>query len=98
MVSTAQSQRPGRRNNRRQGLLPRTLEEQGEPLEYDRLIGEWWAAGRPSQLLKKNDGELTIIEMIAAYWRHTEAHYVKDGRQTSEVDGMKTALRFSKQG
>ena len=52
-------------------------------VEYDRLIGEWMAAGRPA-FVQKLQAELTITELIAAYWQFAESHYVKNGRPTSE--------------
>src|SRR5687768_17499582 len=37
-------------------------------IEYDRLIGEWLAAGRPpSGLAPLND--LTVAELLLRYWR-----------------------------
>lgn len=44
--------------------------------EYDRLIGEWLASGRfehPSP----EASQLTVKEVIAAFWRYAERHYVK---------------------
>src|SRR5687768_10532473 len=46
--------------------------------EYDRLIGEWLSAGRLEHQ-PPPASELTITELIAAYWRHAERHYVKHG-------------------
>lgn len=66
-------------------------------VEYDRLIGEWLAAGRPSFDLESAGGSLSVTELVAAYWTYAKGHYVKNGKQTSEVDGMKTALRFLRQ-
>lgn len=61
--------------------------------EYDRLIGEWLAAGRclPSAL----DGEATtIIEMLAQYWPFAKGHYrAKDGKATTELDNIRYAVR-----
>jgi integrase len=61
--------------------------------EYDRLIAEWLANGRQDQL--KVAG-LTILELLAAYWRFAETYYRKDGRPTSEVSSIRDSMRFLK--
>ncbi|HUY33672.1 MAG TPA: site-specific integrase [Pirellulales bacterium] len=63
--------------------------------EYDRLIGEWLAAGRPNAPAPKSDAELTVTELVAAYWRFAKSYYVKDGRPTGTA-GIRVALRFLK--
>lgn len=63
--------------------------------EYLRLIQEWEATGRclPPQVdLCKSD--LTIAEVILAYWKWAEGRYVKEGKPTSELDTIRQALRF----
>jgi integrase len=59
--------------------------------EYDRMIGEWLAAGRhlPSSQLSNSD--LTIVEILARYWRFASKHYCKDGEPTKEIDNIKCA-------
>ncbi|QDV36365.1 tyrosine-type recombinase/integrase [Tautonia plasticadhaerens] len=62
--------------------------------EYRRLVSEWLArpapgpppgpAGRP---------DLTINELLLAYWDHARSYYVKEGRPTSEVATIRQALR-----
>ncbi len=62
--------------------------------EYDRVISEWIANGR--RLLEPRDDlkpDLAITELIAAYWRHAQSYYVKDGRPTSEQGWIKHAMR-----
>ncbi len=47
-------------------------------VEYDRLVGQWLAAGRPSAM----DGDassMTIVELMARYGRFVRKHYVKNG-------------------
>ncbi|MCA9240209.1 MAG: tyrosine-type recombinase/integrase [Planctomycetales bacterium] len=63
--------------------------------EYDRLTAEWLAAGRTAPG-DSTDG-LTMVELIAHYWRHVKVRYVKDGRATGEQAAIKAALRFVKQ-
>jgi len=40
-------------------------------VEYDRLIGEWLATGRPSAPLAAQD-EITVMEVVRAFWKHAE--------------------------
>ena len=61
--------------------------------EYDRLIGEWLAAGRPSALVPESE-QLTVAELIAAYWRHAKQYYVKNGKPTGTADNLKPILRL----
>lgn len=61
-------------------------------LEYDRLIGEWLANGRRFQRATVDDG-LTMVELIAAYLRFATGYYRKDGKSTSEIQAIKSALR-----
>ena len=60
--------------------------------EYDRLIGEWLSAGRPT-VADRQQCDLTIIELVASYWRFAGRHYIKNGKQTSELGNVKDALR-----
>lgn len=62
-------------------------------LEYDRLITEWLASGRPSAVVDSDDGQLTITELCARYWQFAEKHYRKNGKGTSEQDNVKYAIR-----
>jgi integrase len=66
--------------------------------DYDRLIGEWFAAGRPTRKLPTPAAGLTITELAAAFWKHAKGYYVKNGKRTDEQAGIKIALRFLKQG
>lgn len=65
-------------------------------LEFDRLIGEWLAAGRclPSA---NSAGDLTIVELVSRYWKFAQAYYVKDGRPTGAIFGIRVALRLLKE-
>lgn len=60
--------------------------------EYDRLVGEWLAAGRPPTMSVQSD--LTITELITAFWRWAKTHYVKGGRSTGTADNFCTVLRL----
>ena len=38
--------------------------------------------------------EISVDDLMAAYWRHAEVHYRKDGKPTSELANLRQALRF----
>jgi hypothetical protein len=63
-------------------------------LEYDRLIGEWLAAGRYAAV-SQHDG-LTVTELIARYWTFAKGYYVKNGEPTGTTDSVRAAIRFLK--
>jgi integrase len=65
-------------------------------LEYDRLITEWIAAGRPS-IRTQSPSQRTVKELILAFWEHAQTYYVKNGRPTGSADNFKIALRFLRQ-
>jgi integrase len=59
--------------------------------EYNRLIREWLAHERR---LPSTTNDLSLNEVMAAYWDHCGKHYRKpDGTPTSEVDLVRLALR-----
>jgi integrase len=66
--------------------------------EYNRVLAEWKANGRRwnQQPGEGSGSDLTVVELTAAYWRHVQSYYVKDGRPTSEQDTIVHALRFVK--
>jgi hypothetical protein len=39
------------------------------------------------------DPGVTVNELVAAFLQHADVHYVKDGKQTSEVDCLKSVIR-----
>ncbi len=59
---------------------------------YDRLIAEWIGNGRHLPAADAN-GNTTVVELVARYWAHAVAYYLKDGRPTSEQQTIKAALR-----
>lgn len=63
--------------------------------EYDRLVSEWLAAGRPSRAASK-DCSLTLIELMAAYLPYVRRRYVKNGKPTTEQERIRTTLRLVK--
>ena len=63
---------------------------------YNRLIAEWLVTGqhRTPQPANQSTIQLTVNEMILAFYRHAEQHYRgPDGRPTREVDNLRAALR-----
>lgn len=59
---------------------------------YDRLVAEFLAAGR--QVIEPAKAEsITVVEVLAAFWRHCKAYYVKDGKPTNEQDAFRLIIR-----
>jgi len=94
---------PSLRHHKPSGLAVTTLNHQdfylgkygseASQTEYDRLIAGWLANGRRLPSSSEGPPDYTISEVLAAYWRHAQACYVKDGRPTSEVSCIKQAVR-----
>lgn len=59
--------------------------------KYDRLISESLANGRR---LPEAPADLSVAELILAYWRHARLYYRKDGRPTSELHKTRCAMRL----
>ncbi len=59
---------------------------------YDRLVCEWLSHGRQLPNVVAC-GNLSIVELMAAYLRFAEGYYSRDGKPTSEYTCMKDALR-----
>jgi hypothetical protein len=57
-------------------------------VEYDRLIGEWLAAGRPTTIATTND--LTIGELCRAYKVYAEGYYTRGGMLDNVAMAMRT--------
>src|SRR3990172_5789231 len=61
--------------------------------EYERLVGECLANGRrfPASLSSR---AITITELVALYWDFASGYYVKNGKPTGQLPGVKVALRL----
>ena len=55
--------------------------------EYERLIGAWQARHGETYAIR-------LGELLAAYLKHAETYYQKNGKVTSEVSAIRTALQF----
>jgi integrase len=63
-------------------------------VEYDRLIGEWLANGRRRPRLATM---MAVVELANAYWKFAQGYYVKGGRPTGAMPGIRVAVRFLRQ-
>src|SRR5262249_9441600 len=64
--------------------------------EYDRVIGEWLAAGRrwPPRPAEADPAGISINELILAYWPPVQNYYRKPpGKPTNEVNNVRPPLR-----
>ena len=63
--------------------------------EYDRLIADWLAGGRRFPAPAAGSPvDLTVNELILAFWRHAEDYYRRpDGSPAGELDNIRLALR-----
>src|SRR5690606_28074504 len=64
--------------------------------EYDRLVGEWLAAGRPSTPPAPQH-EITVSELISKFWAANAQRYSKHGRPTKTQDNYRRVLRTLKE-
>ena len=62
-------------------------------IDYDRLVTEWIAAGRP-RIAPQLPSRRTVSELILAFWEHAQTYCVKHGRATGSADNFKIPLRF----
>jgi hypothetical protein len=62
--------------------------------EYARVLAEWEANDRTPPATSASANDITIAEVILAYWRHVETYYRHpDQTPTSEADNIRLALR-----
>ncbi|PHQ34324.1 tyrosine-type recombinase/integrase [Rhodopirellula bahusiensis] len=61
-------------------------------VEYDRLVAEWLTNGR--RLANRTDEtEITVVEVLAAFWKFAQGWYVKNGEPTNEVEAYRLVIR-----
>lgn len=61
--------------------------------EYERVVAEWLTRSRRPNPIPGLGPNLTVSEVMIAYWRHVQGYYVKDGEPTSEVETIRYAIR-----
>lgn len=66
---------------------------QASKQKYDQLISQWLVNGR---VLPASKRKATVSDLIAAYWAFSKSYYVKNGKPTDELPGLKVALRHLK--
>lgn len=64
-------------------------------LAYDRLILEYLSADR--QAPQPAEPRLSMVELLAAYWRHCKGYYVKHGEPTQEQAAYRKIIRELRQ-
>jgi integrase len=78
----------------RQDLL---LGKYGSPesrAEYARVLSEWESNGRRLRQVDHHGLDLTLSELMIAYWKHAESHYRRpDGTPTGEIHCLRAAFR-----
>ena len=60
---------------------------------YDRHLAEYLASRAGKSTASTTTNDLTVNELLLAYWRHVRGYYIKDGKPTSEPDTIRQALR-----
>lgn len=68
----------------------------GSPLadeKYRRVVAEWLTTGRVPQPGDYPEPAVSVSELIPAFWKHAERHYVKNGRPADEQHCFKSALK-----
>ncbi len=59
---------------------------------YGRLIAEFAADPAPDATAAASS-QITVVELIDAYWHHTQGYDQNDGRPTRNLDSIRLALR-----
>lgn len=62
-------------------------------LKYSQAVAEFTLTGRVLKTETIETPETTVNDVIAAYWLHAEAYYVKNGKPTSELHAVKNVLK-----
>jgi hypothetical protein len=62
-------------------------------LEYARLLAEWEARARRLPPSRNAAADLTINELILAYWRFAEAYYRKNDQPTTQLKRIRLASK-----
>src|SRR5262249_14655203 len=63
-------------------------------IEYARVIAEWEAAGRRAMATTTPGSDLSVAELVLAFWKFADQHYRHpDGRPNSEINDFRLSLR-----
>jgi hypothetical protein len=67
--------------------------------EYARALQEWETRGHrlPEPGATQGKSDLTMNELVLAYWKWATERYVKDGKPTNEPDTIRQAMRYVKE-
>ena len=98
---------PSYRLHKRSGLAVVTLDgkdhylgQYGTPEsreEYNRLIAQWLTHHRRRSSAQTSQGrkgdDITVSELLVAYWRFAETYYVKNGKKTDEQRAIKYTMK-----
>jgi integrase len=60
--------------------------------KYDRLISQWLAHDAGSPAVCTSPTDFTVVELMAAYGRHAESYYRKNGKPTKTFDRVKRVV------
>jgi integrase len=60
--------------------------------EYARVIGEWEASGR-SLVHTQPANDLSVNEVLVAYWQFAQGYYRKNGKPSRQVPRIKASLK-----
>lgn len=63
-------------------------------VEYDRLTGQWLAAGRPAQWPPPAEYEITVAELLVRYLTFVKRHYSQGPKPSRYVDDIKPAVKM----
>jgi integrase len=83
-------------DGKRRELLLGPWESSESKAEYARVLAELAAnqGSMPAKARGPAPTDLTVNEVVLAFWRHAEQHYRKpDGTPTGELDNLRDALR-----
>lgn len=59
--------------------------------KYNQLVGEWQANGRQVPIAK--DEPISVTVLCLAYLKYAKGYYIKNGKMTDEVAGVKAAMK-----
>lgn len=60
--------------------------------EYCKVIAEYLSCGHV-RASGDSDSQLTIAELLVAYWEHAQAYYVKNGTPTDEQNAIRKVIK-----